>query len=252
MKWVVRIALAVVALGVLGLVGLGILLAVLHEPLPAGTPGPDADALATRMVEAVDGEAWNQTGAVAWNFGGRRAHLWDRTRQFDRFESGDLVVLIDLQTQGGVASRAGEPLAGAALDQALADAWAAWCNDAYWLNPVVKVFDEGTTRSTVTLDDGRTGLLVTYSSGGVTPGDSYLWIPGDDGLPQAWKMWVSIIPFGGVDASWDGWTILPTGAKVSTVHAMEIGLTLQIEDLRAGATLADIEEGDPFAPLAGR
>jgi hypothetical protein len=49
--------------------------------------------------------------------------------------------------------------------------------------------DEGTTRSLVKNEDKTNGLLVSYASGGVTPGDAYLWKLDANGLPQSYKMW---------------------------------------------------------------
>ncbi|MFT7519663.1 MAG: hypothetical protein ACI9MC_001805, partial [Kiritimatiellia bacterium] len=131
-------------------------------------------------------------------------------------------------------------------------AWDAWCNDSFWLNPVVKAFDNGTSRGTVALEDGRTGLMVSYDSGGVTPGDSYLWILADDGTPESWKMWVSVLPVGGLQATWEGWQTLPTGARIATHHIGVFGVVTAIRDVRGAATLAEIESDDPFARLVGR
>lgn len=254
-RWL-KIGLWIVA----GLAGVGILLVgalalgvwAASEPLPDGTPGPEAEALAESLRDSVDHEAWDRTGAVAWTFAGMNSHLWDKRRMLDRYQSGGLTVWIDLDTRTGRAERDGRELTGAELDGALQTAWASWANDSFWLNPVVKVFDEGTTRSVVRLDDGRDALLVTYSSGGVTPGDSYLWVPGPDGRPERWEMWVQVLPIGGLDVTWDDWVQLDTGAWVSTSHTMQIGLTTEITDLRAASDVLALEGADPFAELVER
>ena len=101
----------------------------------------------------------------------------------------------------------------------------------------------------VDLEDGSKGLLIHYSSGGVTPGDSYLWILDENGRPVKWKMWVGILPIGGLEASWGEWKTMPTGWQVATQH--EIGsYTLIISDLKAGNSWESIGfKEDPFAPL---
>lgn len=219
-----------------------------RHPAPAAARG-DADALARRMLAAVDADAWARTGAVRWTFfdGGR--HLWDRARSYERYEKGDLRVLLDLSTRRGRAWRGAAALSGAERDAALDRAWRRWINDSFWLNPVVKVFDEGVTRSVARDDAGRDALLLTYRSGGVTPGDRYLWILGPDARPTAWRMWVSVLPVPGLEASWESWVRLPTGAWVSTAH--RIGpVTQRITEVRAAASLAELERGpDPFAEL---
>lgn len=256
----------------LALVGLVLAFARFDRPLPEGMPGPEAEALAREMMDAAAVDAWHQTGAVAWNFAGRQQHLWDRQRQLARvrFDEGEAEVLLDLTTRRGRAYRNGEEVSTAEAAEMVEKAWAFWCNDSFWLNPIDKLFDQGTERARVdagdqpSLDgttlDGRParGLLVTYTSGGVTPGDSYLWWIGDDGLPDRWQMWTRILPLGGVEATWEDWIELSTGARIATRHATplfelvlsEVVGARDLEALAAGGEVDDLRHGvDPFAPL---
>ena len=104
-------------------------------------------------------------------------------------------------------------------------------NDSFWLVAPYKIFDEGTERSLVSLEDGSQALLVTYTSGGSTPGDSYLWLLNENEIPYAYKMWVKIIPVGGVEASWDHWTKMESGAYLPKSHKMG-PITLSMGDVR--------------------
>ena len=141
------------------------------------------------------------------------------------------------------------PVGALLLDPALQ---IAWVNDAFWLNPLAKLRDEGVSLAVVD-DDGEESLLVSYASGGLTPGDAYLWRVGPDGTPTAWKLWVSILPIGGVETSWEGWVTLDTGARISTRHAGPLGLTLELTDVEGATTLDALVDGpDPFAPLFER
>lgn len=236
------IAAAVVVLGVTAFAG------AVHRPRPAGERGPEAEALARRMIDAVDGAAWERTGAVRWTFAGQHQHLWDRRRGLARVRWGDVEVLLHAGRPVGRAWR-GDARVGGEAEQALVrKAHEAWINDSFWLNPVVKAFDPGTQRA-------RTGdaLLVSYTSGGSTPGDAYLWELGPDGRPIAWRMWVSILPLGGVRATWEGWTQLDTGAWVSTDHRILGAIPLRLTDVAGAATLDALEPGpDPFARLLAR
>ncbi len=251
MRRLLRFLAAVLALVVVGLATAGV---ALNAPRPELVAEADAEALADRMLQAVDAEAWARTGAVTWVFAGRNQHLWDRARGLARVSWGDTVVLVDLGKQVGRATRGGEPVEGRAGERLVAKAYAAWVNDSFWLNPVVKCRDEGTSRAVARLegeDAGRQGLLVSYASGGLTPGDAYLWLLGPDGTPEAWRMWVSVIPIGGVRASWEGWTTLSTGARVSTLHRLG-PMSLEITELAGAETLSSLVPGeDPFAPLFG-
>lgn len=220
----------------------------LNSPRPSGPSGPEADRLAKRLEATSHPEAWQRTGAIRWDFAGRQQHLWDRQRQLARVRWDDVEVLLRLDDQQGVVRRAGEQLPADQAAPYLEEAWAHWCNDSFWLNPLAKLFDEGTRRSLVELDDGGQGLLVEYTDGGVTPGDAYLWLVDADGQPVAWKMWTSILPIQGVRASWEGWIELATGARVASRHKIYF-FTLELRDIEAAADVESLEGEDPFLPL---
>jgi len=248
-RWLVLLGklAATLALTVISLSAVGI--AWLDEPLPDGITDADADALAARMMASTGAEAWERTAAVTWTYADRYTHLWDRERHLVRVRRGTWEAQVDLARQVGVAFEDGVPLEGVAREEAVAEGYAAWANDSFWLQAANKAFDGGTTRSRVALPDGSEALLVVYASGGVTPGDAYLWHLDEAGRPVSWQMWVSIIPIGGLSATWGGWVQLPTGAWVSTLH--EVGpLEIRVTDLDGAESLAELEPGlDPFAAL---
>ncbi len=221
---------------------------VVDEPLPEGKSGPRADFLAKRMSMAVNDKAWQETVVVQWVFPGGHEHLWDKERHMARVRWDDYEVLVRLDSISGQAYRSGERVSDPEEAQQLVrEAWEYWVNDSFWLNAPNKTLDPGVKRQVVTLEDGEEALLVTYSSGGATPGDSYLWLLDKDGLPYAWKLWVSIIPVGGVKFSWDNWQTLYSGARVATLH--QGPLTLELNDIKAGSSVEALAGNDPFAGL---
>ncbi|MBW2380332.1 MAG: hypothetical protein JRG70_12410 [Deltaproteobacteria bacterium] len=208
-----KILAAILILGLVALVAVGY---SLNDPRPKGQPGPEADALARSMEAAVNKDAWDKTGAVS--FFERHQYVWDRERDLVELQWGESRALFHTADQSGRVWSKGTEQTGPDAEEALRAAYAYWINDSFWLNPVVKFFDPGVERSLVKLDDGRDALLISYTSGGVTPGDAYLWVPGPDGMPASWRMWVQIIPIGGIETTWEGWVELSTGAKVATQH----------------------------------
>lgn len=249
-RWILTRAGVALALLLVALVGIGL---ALDEPRPTGEPGPAAEALAAELEAAIDLPAWEGTQAVRWRFAERHAHLWDRARGLARVRFDDTEVQLRLADQRGVALQDGEPVLPADEDELVREAYAMWANDSFWLNPLAKLHDPGTVRERVELA-GEDALLIRYTSGGVTPGDAYLWLfgPGEaPRRPRAWRMWVSILPIGGLEVPWDGWQELSTGAWVATEHPFG-PVALRLTDVEGAASLAELEEGEPFAALLRR
>ena len=226
MKTLLRYGLyALTALLALG-VAVGL---IVHEARPTGQEGAAAERLADRMLAAVDAAAWDTTAYVAWDFAGRHQFEWRRDVDSVTVRWGDMRVELHTETVEGSAYERGVRLDGSAAREAVETAWAHFCNDGFWLAAPFKIRDPGTSRALVKTEDGRDALLVSYGSGGVTPGDAYLWHLGDDGRPERYEMWVSIIPVGGLDATWEDYRELSTGALVSTRHRIgPVTLTLDV------------------------
>ncbi len=240
-----RWTLGIIVTLVLVIVGLGV---YYHESTPEGKEGEAADILAEKMLKAIDKTGWDSTGVVQWTFKGVHDFIWDRDRHLAQVKWGETEVLMDLNKIDGRVWVEKKEVHGEAAKTAIEEAWSSWCNDSFWLNAPAKCMDEGTTRSIVTLEDGSEGLKVSYSSGGVTPGDSYLWILDEQGLPTSYKMWVSISPVGGLEFTWEDWTRLSTGARIAQLH--KGALNLDISNLKGAANLAEFGLAkDPFAPL---
>ena len=244
MKWLKRIGVFILILIAL----LAILFFIYNEPKPEGQKRPEAEALAQKMQSAINQTAWDSTKYIHWTFKGMHSFLWDKERHFVQVTWGDKKVLLNTKTVTGRAYVNGVEEIGPGADKMVQSAWSFFCNDSFWLNAPAKAFDPGTERSIVKLEDGREALMVSYTSGGVTPGDSYLWILDETGLPESWKMWVKIIPVGGVEFSWEQWETLNTGAKIATFH--EGLLDLDISDLKAAMDLNGMGlSEDPFLAL---
>jgi hypothetical protein len=204
------------------------------------------------MERAVDAEAWARTGAVRFVFRGETRHLWDKARGLDlvEFLKRDERVLLDIGKKTGRAWHKGAEVTDAVARQKLVDkAYSRFCNDSFWFNPVVKFFDDGVTRTRV-VDEHGESLVIHYASGGVTPGDTYHWLVGPGDLPSAWRMFVQVLRIKGLQTSYEQWTTLPTGAKVSLLRRA-FGLTaVRFTEVAGAATLAELVPGDdPFAAI---
>jgi hypothetical protein len=112
-------------------------------------------------------------------------------------------------------------------------------NDSFWIVAPYKVFDTGTERSIVS-ENGKELLLVTYTSGGSTPGDSYLWEIDENGFPENFKMWVNILPIGGIGATWNNLKPTKSGMYLPETHTLSLlNLEIPIENVKAYNPKAD-------------
>ncbi len=215
------------------LVGFGILYMLYNEPLPQGTPGAEADALAEKMLDAINNEAYAKTNYLEWSFAnGAHSYKWDKENGEVDVEWDAYRVLLNLKntSKSKVFENEAEVI-GNDRKELIAKVEGFFNNDSFWLVAPFKVFDNGTQRSLVTIEDGSKALMITYSSGGSTPGDSYLWHLGPNGLPESYQMWVSIIPIGGLKATWDDWKIMESGAFLPTSHKLG-PMTLDMGEVR--------------------
>ena len=236
-------------LAVTAIVGLVLWLA--HEKPPSGQPGPRAEVLTSKLEAWVGDSLWRRhTGAVQWRFGGDKKWLWDRRRDFVALQTGSYRVHLHTPTQRGLAWKNGVRLTSQPAQKQLDQAWKAFCNDSYWLFPFSHLRDPGVQRSWVAPESsgGLEGLLVTYTQGGVTPGDQYLWRLHEDGKPEFWKMWVEILPIGGVRVAWQDWYRLGTGVRMAGRRRLG-PIEIPLRDVKAADHLKGLTNTDPFDTL---
>ncbi len=211
-------------LKVIGILFLGGLLFLwyIHEPLPEENSSAQADMLAHKMLNALDYQRYKNTRFLEWSYrNGANQYKWDKENGVVEVKWDEFLVLLDLvNTTRSKVMKSGKSISQQKESNEIAKALKMFNNDSFWLVAPYKVFDKGTTRSIVMLDDGSQGLLVSYSQGGTTPGDHYLWKLNPDGFPNSFKMWVKIIPIGGIEATWDDWKVMESGAYLPQSHQL--------------------------------
>lgn len=222
----------------IGLIVIIVLFAIVFwiadKPKPEGVVGPEADALARKMELAMNKAAWDTTKVVQWTFKGLHTFIWDKENNQVNVKWDGTEVVVDPNTREG---RVLQNPSNADEAELLTKAYAYFANDSFWLYAHYKAFDPGTTRAIVKTDEGD-ALLVFYSSGGVTPGDSYLWYLDEEGKPYKWEMWVQMLPLGGLSFTWDKWTELYSGAMVPAEHKGLI--TIDLTDIKSAESFLEL------------
>ncbi len=190
-----------------------------NEELPTGEQGAKADQLATNMLQALNEEAYLNTAYIEWTFKGRHHYKWYKSDKTCEVYWDDFTVILDLENRNNSKVFVLEQeYNGIEKQDYITKAESYFNNDSFWLVAPYKVFDAGVERRLVKTEDQKNALLVTYTSGGTTPGDSYLWHLDDSGKPKSFQMWVDILPIEGIEATWENWTTTESGAQLPTFH----------------------------------
>lgn len=194
------------------------------KALPQGEKGPAADQLAQKMLQALNHSAFKDLNYIEWTFSSRgkgRSYQWHKAKASCTVTWDSISVNLNLTAvKKSTVEINGQSYEGEKKRDFISSAEAKFNNDSFWLVAPYKVFDKGVERRLVKQDDGYEALLVTYTSGGTTPGDSYLWLVDENYRPKAFQMWVDIIPIGGLTASWDDWVKTPQGTILPQSHQL--------------------------------
>ena len=193
-----------------------------NETMPTGVEGKEADQLAQKILQSLNFDAYEKTTFLEWNFRGIHHYKWNKKDHIVTVSWDDTVVELhpDSPSDNKVI-KSTEKLDVEKVKALYKKATDYFNNDSFWLIAPYKLFEDGVERRLVK-ENGKDALLITYKSGGSTPGDSYLWILDEKGMPTSFKMWVSIIPTGGVEATWSDWKTTESGAMLPTKHSFKM------------------------------
>ena len=223
MRVVKKVILALIVISL----GLVLVIQWLSKPLPESITGPEADGLARDVQKALNITGYEALGEIEFSFRDHH-YLWNKREERVLVSWEDYQVdLILSEIENSKVIQGGKDSNRSDL---IEKAKAYFYNDSYWLVAPFKFFDPGVIRALVETDKGSKALLITHTSGGVTPGDSYLWYFDENLIPTHFELWVSIIPIKGVSATWSSW-VSKQDVLFSTFHKLG-PLEITIGDLK--------------------
>ncbi|MEH6537314.1 MAG: hypothetical protein V7719_13030 [Psychroserpens sp.] len=204
------------------------------EDLPIGEQGQAADQLATQMLDVLNHDAYKTTDYIEFTFKKRHHFKWFKAGNTCEVYWKNIKVELDLVNHNNSHVYISEEkyIGNETIDY-IKKAVDLFNNDTFWLVAPYKVFDPGVERRLIKTEDNKDALLVTYTNGGSTPGDSYLWHFDDKGKPKSYQMWVDILPIDGLEASWSDWSTTDTGAQLPSFHKL-LFMGLEIDDVKTG------------------
>ena len=212
MRVIKKVTLALIVISL----GLFLVIQLLSKPLPEAITGPEADQLARDVQAALNISGYEILDQIQFSFRDHH-YLWNKIEERVLVSwEGYQVDLILSEIENSKIVQGDKNSNRADL---IEKAKAYFYNDSYWLVAPFKFFDPGVIRSLVETANGNKALLITHTSGGVTPGDSYLWYFDENLVPTHFELWVSIIPIKGVSATWSSW-VSKEDVLFSTFHKL--------------------------------
>ncbi|QTD37364.1 hypothetical protein JL193_14890 [Polaribacter batillariae] len=202
-----------------------------NEELPQGNQGKEADALAVKMYNAINGDAFENTEVIEWSFRNVHHYKWMKQENIVHVSWDKNKVILDTKSpEKSIVFMNDKETKNTEIIKKATDFFN---NDSFWLIAPYKIFDAGTERRIVNYEE-KDALLITYTSGGSTPGDSYLWILDENFLPTSYKMWTNIIPIGGISATWNHFKNTEAGIKLPTKHKLSLlGMEISMGNVKA-------------------
>lgn len=212
--------------------------------LPKGEPGAAAESLAHRLLSASDYTKWQTTAAASFTFRGDDKIFWDKKRKLVEVAFKKKVVQFSestgkslcLENDRRLTDECGE-LTAAAIKR--------FYNHTFWLNPAFHISSPGAVRALVEGDK----LLVSFQSGGSTPGDSYLFTLDDEGKIAEMRMWVSILPLKGARATFSEYISTETGVRIALKHKVASLASVDLSDVKMYAVYPEAGKADRFQTL---
>ena len=214
----------------IAIVATGVYYVANNEALPKGVQGKEAEKLAKKMMSAINKSAFDHTEILEWSFRGKHHYVWKKQEGLVDVSWDSNLVTVNLNDYS---KSIGD------TPKLIKKAINFFNNDSFWLVAPYKVFDDGVERSIVNVD-GKDALLIKYTSGGTTPGDSYLWILDENYVPVSFKMWTQIIPIGGLAATWNDFITSDSGIMLPKSHTLSIfGMKIDMGKVKAYNPKAD-------------
>ncbi|MGK0458621.1 MAG: hypothetical protein ACJAVE_001605, partial [Polaribacter sp.] len=118
-----------------------------NESLPQGKQGKEADALATKMLNALNYQAYKNTETISWNFRNEHFYTWNKQENIVAVSWDNNKVI--LHTQNPKKTEVFIDDKKVENSDILKKATAFYNNDSFWLVAPYKIFDTGTERRLV-------------------------------------------------------------------------------------------------------